>query len=98
MLFGCATEVAEPQPEPVAAQQQPICGDRNRILAELAARYGEHLQNWGMTPRGVVVELLVSDTGSWTLLYSDTNGISCMIAGGDHWGESTSPNAKRTTL
>lgn len=68
---------------PALAQQ--ACGDRTAILDNLAGQYSEAPQAMGLSADGTVVEVLVSSSGSWTILISHPNRVSCLAATGEHW-------------
>lgn len=75
---------------PVAAQS--VCGDRNEIVSRLESGYEEKAAAIGLSSNGGVVELYRSKKGSWTLLITKPDGVSCLLAAGEYW-ENT-PNAK----
>ncbi len=70
---------------PFPAVAQAVCGDRAEIIARLESAYQEKASAIGLAGNGGVVELYTSDKGSWTLLLTQTNGVSCLIAAGDSW-------------
>ena len=69
---------------PVTALGQ-ACGDRETFVTHLAKNYGEVPAHLGVTPRGHVVEVLVSPTRSWSLIITHPTGQSCMYATGQAW-------------
>ena len=72
---------------PTAARADPqVCGARAEILAELTKRYSEAPVAVGLSNSGVLVEVLSSDNGStWTIIVSQPNGTSCLVAAGKEW-------------
>lgn len=68
------------------AQAQAICGLRDDMGKMLAQRFGEEPKAAGLVGDRVV-ELLVSQTGSWTILITGADGRSCVITGGEDWIE-----------
>lgn len=68
-----------------AAAQAPICGPRGVVLQQLEQQFGEVPAGRGLTSEGAVLELLVSPAGTWTLLMSLPNGLSCLAAAGELW-------------
>jgi hypothetical protein len=72
---------------PAAARaDQQICGARTEILAELTKRYSEAPVAVGLANSGVLLEVLTSDSGStWTIIVSQPNGTSCLVAAGKEW-------------
>ena len=68
---------------PSAAQAQQSCGPRDLVSERLAAQYGEVRQAQGLTSANTVVEVYASDeTGSWTIIVTTVQGLSCLIASG----------------
>jgi hypothetical protein len=67
------------------------CAPRPDVIAKLADTYGETLQFGGLqTTRGgqAVLEVWVSDeTGTYTVLLSHANGLSCIMAVGTDFFE-----------
>lgn len=62
------------------------CGDRKAILHALADRYDEAPVAAGVASNGIVVEVLTSPDGkSWTIVASNPDGTSCLLAAGDDW-------------
>lgn len=62
-----------------------VCGDRDTFLARLGKTYAEQPVAMGLTSDGTVMEVLTSDTGTWTILVTYPDGRTCMIAAGDSW-------------
>ena len=79
--------VAAMSAEPAWAQTpggQMICGKRNDILRQLDEKYGETRRSLGLAQGRGVVELYASDeTGSWTILLTNPQGTTCMMAAGE---------------
>jgi hypothetical protein len=75
-----------------AAAETPICGARQTIVEALARQYGEAKRAVGLHNRGALVELWTSaDTGSWTLLLTRPDGVTCAMAAGESWREELHP-------
>lgn len=70
---------------PAPSQAQQICAERVGILKHLDKNHKEAPQALGVTASGQVVELLVSDKGTWTIIVTAPNGVSCLIAAGESW-------------
>lgn len=72
--------VAEP------AFGQTACSERESMSVELEKTFDETLTAFGLTPDGKVVEVHVSpESGSWTMLISFPDGMSCVSAFGSGW-------------
>ena len=84
---------------PVTAQ--PVCLARAALLHQLRRDFGEHLLWQGRLTAGPgqeapVLEIFVNpDGGSWTLIHSLPNGMSCFVAGGQRWAPATPPSEGR---
>ena len=78
-LLGVPTTV-------IAAQM--TCGPRTQLLAELAKGFSEAPAAVGLANSGALVEVLTNSDGStWTIIVSDPNGTSCLVASGESWQE-----------
>ena len=65
------------------AQQQRNCAPREMVINRLADGYGETRQSIGMAANNAVVEVYASDeSGSWTIIVTTPNGLSCLVASG----------------
>ncbi len=73
-------------PGPAAAQGVPsACAKRDALLSQLANRYGEVPVAIGVAD-GRLVELLTAKDGdTWTIILTNPQGVSCLIASGDGW-------------
>lgn len=67
------------------AQAQQICGQRDEIVAALQRDYKEQPTAMGVVDKNVIMEVFVSEGGTWTMIASGTDGNSCIIASGEGW-------------
>ncbi len=83
----------------LAAQQVSAqnCAPREDVIKRLAKSYGETRRGIGIARRGAVMEVYASDqTGSWTIVVTLPEGVSCLIASGQSYEtlvETLPPNA-----
>ncbi len=71
---------------PAMAQSQPQCGERGRVLKALSDRYQEMPVAMGLDANGGVLEVLSGNSGkTWTILITMPNGVSCLVAAGEHF-------------
>jgi len=68
-----------------AALAQPVCGSRQSISESLKKSYTEAPISMGLTSGGGVIEVFSSPKGTWTLVITQPNGMSCLIAAGQDW-------------
>jgi hypothetical protein len=68
-----------------SAQAQQICMDRVNVLKILDQKHKEAPASLGVTVSGEVVEVLVSEKGTWTIIVTTPNGVSCLVAAGESW-------------
>ena len=68
---------------PISAQV--YCGPREQFLASLAKQYHEQPTAIGLASGGTIIELLSSPSGSWTLLSTRANGITCALLVDEAW-------------
>lgn len=63
-----------------------LCGTRADILKELSKRFSEEPIAVGLSNNGSLIEVLTSVNGAtWTILSSQPNGSSCIVAAGQGW-------------
>jgi hypothetical protein len=75
------------------AQAQMICGLRDDMGRMLDQRFAEQPKAAGIAG-DKVVELLVSENGSWTILITGPDGRSCVVTGGEEWTDKPMQPAK----
>ena len=68
---------------PAAAQSQ--CGPLQEVVKSLGDRYKEAPVGMGITQPGQVLEVFASQSGSWTMVITNADGRSCLIAAGENW-------------
>ncbi len=71
-----------------SAQQIPsgtVCGERTKFLSHLGKNHKESPTAMGVTASGRVLEVLTSSDGTWTILITHPNGVTCMITAGQAW-------------
>jgi hypothetical protein len=79
--------LAAPAAAQMPSQQMPPCGPRVSIIEQLERDFAETPVSRGLASNGTVLELLVSASGTWTMLISLPNGHSCFGAAGEMWEE-----------
>ena len=62
-----------------------LCGQRNEVVASLEKNYSEIPVNIGLASNGAVIEVLASPSGSFTIILTQPNGLSCVMAAGENW-------------
>ncbi len=69
-----------------SANAEQICAPRDRAVMQLEKQFGEMVSGRGLAANGKrMIELLVSENGSWTMLISGPNERSCVMASGENW-------------
>ena len=67
-----------------SAHAQMVCGSRADIISQLQKKYGETRRSVGLQQGRGIVEIFASEqSGSWTILVTDTRGKSCLMAAGE---------------
>ena len=65
---------------------QNSCVPHKVAIDQLAKVFNEKVVGLGLAKnQQSVVELYVGDNGSWTILVTLTNGMSCIAAAGENW-------------
>lgn len=69
---------------PASAQQ--LCLLRDVAVTQLTKQHGEAVSARGLATNGkFMIELFTAESGSWTLITTDVNGRSCVVASGEAW-------------
>ena len=72
-------------PTALFAQSQN-CRTREAVTLMLIERYGESARVMGVIGTAQIVEFFASDeSGSWTIIVSRPNGMTCIVASGEHF-------------
>lgn len=80
LLFGMACT------GPPAWAQALACAPRAGLVTKLEADYGETLSARGLqNPNGLLEVFASKESGSFTVLISRPDGISCILSTGTHW-------------
>lgn len=86
LLAGCST--FQPPPEPPPTGMALICAARERVIANLSRKFGEHVTHFGLGEsygaRGVI-ELTESSDGSFTIIMTLPDGDTCFLITGGNW-------------
>jgi len=63
-----------------------LCDQRASIIGHMAEKYREAPVAIGVTSTGSIVEVLTTGDGTtWTIIVSNPNGTSCLVAAGEGW-------------
>ncbi|HYF55333.1 MAG TPA: hypothetical protein VEA41_13840 [Salinarimonas sp.] len=65
--------------------EPPVCNHRPAIIKKWAEKFEEVPVAAGLNDRGNVMEVLASPSGTWTLLETQPNGLSCLAGTGYGW-------------
>ncbi|WP_424943623.1 hypothetical protein [Aliiroseovarius crassostreae] len=82
LIFGAAS-LAPPIP---MAHAMPSCAPRTDLVEKLSVHYSEGLVGGGLQNQKELLEVWSSpETGSFTILVTNANGVSCIVAAGKNW-------------
>lgn len=68
---------------PAAAQD--ACASRDAVLRTLTEKYGEEQVGAGLAGNYIFEIWASEETGTWSVLRTGTNGVSCILASGKYW-------------
>jgi hypothetical protein len=81
LVFGAAALAP-----PANADEKQVCLDREILVRSLEARYQETLQGAGLQSPQLLLEVWSSGvSGSFTVIVTNANGKSCVVAFGQNW-------------
>lgn len=73
----------------------PRCAQHREFAAMLLDRYKETPVASGIVSAGGMVEVYASKRGTWTVLATNVEGMSCIVAGGNSWSMDAWPIPER---
>ena len=86
MQTGFAIALATTITAAIPAHAQTNCAPRDMVLTRLQASFGETLTAGGLRSQSQVLEVWASDaTGTWTVLMTTADGMTCVMASGTNW-------------
>ncbi len=62
-----------------------MCGERRAVVANLEKIHSEAPVSIGLASNGAVIEVLASPSGSFTIILTQPNGLTCVMAAGENW-------------
>ena len=84
VVLGTAFLVSAYTPAAEAASR--MCAKRTIISKMLGDKYKESPRAIGLTEKGkAAFEFYVSEKGTWTVMMTNTKGVSCIMAAGHSW-------------
>ena len=69
--------------------QEARCAPHDTLSAALARTFKETVVSMGLIGNGQMLEVYASEKGTWTIVYTLPNGISCMVASGSAFEQIT---------
>jgi hypothetical protein len=81
---------------PAQSLRGPLaCGERGDMVQRLERTFGEVQKGAGLVSAAQLLEVWGSDeTGTWTVLMTDAQGWSCVVAAGEAWRDIEAELAK----
>jgi len=62
-----------------------LCSSHDAVMQTLNGKFAETTVSMGLANNGTVVEVLSSPDGTWTIVMTAPNGVTCLLAAGDYW-------------
>jgi len=69
--------------------QVVLCGAHGSLVDALKSKYKEDRQAIALSGTGSVIELYISQAGTWTMLVTSPKGQTCVMAAGHSWDGKT---------
>lgn len=86
----CAALLTTCAAAPVTAQQAPQCAPNDKVVEFLLEKYGEKREMMAIRANGQLLEVFANlETGTYTVLSSTPEGLSCKIDDGEGYIEFT---------
>jgi hypothetical protein len=69
------------------ANAQQLCGNRSEIIQSLTEHFKEQRRATGRAEGNTILELFVSERGTWTILETSPDGRTCLVSSGEKWSD-----------
>lgn len=79
------------------AHADSICGPRADFVKALKDKYQESRRGIGVSGEAAIVEIYTSKAGTYTIIVTRPDGLSCIIAAGSGWEELPPPIEEKDT-
>lgn len=70
---------------PTAVAQSAACMMHKDLMSYLGSKFEEKPHALGLVANQSIMQVLVSQNGTWTIVMTTTQGLSCIVAAGDSW-------------
>ena len=67
------------------ALAETFCAKHDALATILDSKFGEQQTGAGLAGKEAMVELYVSKNGTFTLVSTNTQGVSCIVGAGENW-------------
>ncbi len=85
-IIGLALVFSQGPSISASAAQNRSCDKRQSVIGHLANKYKEATVAIGVTNTGALVEVLSTGDGlTWTIIVSNPDGMTCLLATGEGW-------------
>ena len=80
------------------AMAQMACATHDDLGKLLGSKYQEGITHMGLAGGQNLIEIFVSEKGTFTVVATRPNGLSCIIAAGKDWQQMADPPKNLTAL
>ena len=68
------------------SEEERVCLPRSNAIEQLSKQFKEKAIGRGLNNDGnIMLELYVSESGSWTVMLTNTKNVACLVASGESW-------------
>ena len=83
LILAASPLASATSPEASSPPANAMCGERDAVIAELEQVFAETPMAVGQVDGNAIMEILVSESGTWTILATGTDGMSCIVSAGE---------------
>jgi hypothetical protein len=80
-----------------AAHAQNACLKRADLVKYLGDKYGEFPAGRGLAGTSAMIEVYASESGTFSIVSTHVNGVSCIVGAGQNWEKLDPPPKKLTS-
>ena len=84
LFFITTVSFSNPNIKQFSLSTKYICASHDYLINDLKINHKKERLAWGVSTQNELIEIFTTDNkDSWTIIFTNTNGLSCGLVGGE---------------
>ena len=84
LFFIVTVSFSNPNVQQFTLSTKYTCASHDYLINDLITRHKKERLAWGVSTQNELIEIFTTDNkDSWTIIFTNTNGLSCGLVGGE---------------